>query len=122
MSGTLARRDRCINYVEFVVADIERAKRFYGTVFGWSFTDYGPDYCEFSDGQMTGGFARGTARPDGGPLVVLYGEDLPATIARIEAAGGRLSRDVFAFPGGERFQFRDPDGYELAVWRAREAD
>jgi len=23
---------------------------------------------------------------------------------------------VFAFPGGRRFQFRDLDGYELAVW------
>jgi predicted enzyme related to lactoylglutathione lyase len=25
---------------------------------------------------------------------------------------------VFAFPGGRRFHFIDPDGYELAVWSA----
>ncbi|WP_376750334.1 VOC family protein, partial [Agrobacterium pusense] len=24
----------------------------------------------------------------------------------------------FAFPGGRRFHFTDPDGYELAVWSA----
>ena len=53
----LPPRDRCINYVEFVVGNIARSKQFYGDVFGWGFTDYGPDYCEFSDGQMKGGFA-----------------------------------------------------------------
>jgi predicted enzyme related to lactoylglutathione lyase len=29
-----------------------------------------------------------------------------------------ISRAVFAFPGGRRFHFIDPDGYELAVWSA----
>ena len=24
--------------------------------------------------------------------------------------------EPFAFPGGRRFHFTDPDGYELAVW------
>ena len=45
-----------INYVELRVASTERAKTFYGGLFGWTFTDYGPDYTEFSDGQMKGGF------------------------------------------------------------------
>ena len=47
--------DRRIAYVEFNVADIERSKEFYGGAFGWSFKDYGPQYCEFSDGRLTGG-------------------------------------------------------------------
>ncbi|MEM9279380.1 MAG: VOC family protein, partial [Pseudomonadota bacterium] len=46
----------CIDYIELNVADIERAKQFYGGVFGWTFTDYGETYCEFSDGRMKGGF------------------------------------------------------------------
>lgn len=54
----------------------------------------------------------------GGPLVILYGDDLAATQQRITAAGGRISRDTFTFPGGSRFHFTDPDGYELAVWTA----
>ncbi|MEN4921787.1 VOC family protein [Achromobacter spanius] len=108
-----------IDNIEFNVADIERSKRFYGDVFGWTFTDYGPSYCEFTDGRLTGGFTTGEPVRPGGPLVILYGEDLPAIQRRVTAAGGRISRDVFSFPGGSRFQFLDPDGYELAVWTAQ---
>ncbi len=109
-------RDRCINYIELKVADIARSKEFYGKAFGWTFTDYGPDYCEFSDGHMKGGFdARGPVTP-GGPLVVLYGADLSDLQARIETAGGKIVKPIFEFPGGRRFHFTDPDGYELAVW------
>ena len=110
--------DRTINYIEFNVADIDRSKRFYGKAFGWSFTDYGPDYCEFSDGNMKGGFdATAPVRP-GGPLIVLYGHDLDELQAAIAEAGGEIVKPVFEFPGGRRFHFVDPDGYELAVWCA----
>ena len=47
---TAPTRDYTIDYSEFAVADIARAKAFYGDAFGWSFTDYGPSYCEFDDG------------------------------------------------------------------------
>jgi predicted enzyme related to lactoylglutathione lyase len=111
------RHDRCINYIEFNVADIPRAKAFYGEAFGWAFTDYGSTYCEFSDGHMKGGFdASGTVAAVGGPLVVLYGADLEQLLARVEAAGGTIAKPIFSFPGGRRFHFTDPDGYELAVW------
>ena len=106
------------------MSDIARAREFYGTAFGWSFTDYGPEYCEFNDGRLTGGFALaggGTSRGAGagGPLVVLYANDLDETQRRVEAAGGRIVRPAFSFPGGRRFHFTDPEGYELAVWSAR---
>ena len=108
--------DRCINYIEFGVADIARSKDFYGRAFGWTFTDYGPDYCEFSDGQMKGGFNANGPVNLGGPLVILYGDDLLEILAGIEAVGGKVTKPIFEFPGGHRFQFTDPDGYELAVW------
>jgi len=110
-------QDRRIDYVEFDVTDIERAKAFYGAAFGWTFTDYGPAYCEFRDGRLSGGFAVGQPRP-GGPLVIVYADDLEAAQHRLERAGARISRPIFAFPGGRRFHFVDPDGYELAVWSA----
>lgn len=112
------RRNNCIDYVEFVVTDIARAKDFYGSAFGWTFTDYGPSYCEFSDGHMKGGFERGDAVKPGGPLVILYGEDLEKTRTSVEAAGGTIVKPEFEFPGGRRFHFTDPEGYELAVWTA----
>lgn len=110
------RKDSAINYIEFNVADVERAKKFYGGAFGWTFTDYGPDYCEFTDGHMTGGFSKGDVASSGGPLVVLYGDDLNALMERVKSAGGKIAQPVFDFPGGQRFHFTDPDGYELAIW------
>jgi len=104
-----------IDYVEFTVAAITASKAFYGDAFGWTFQDYGPDYCEFRDGGLTGGFTHGTPRP-GGALVVLYSTALEDSLALVEKAGGRITQPIFAFPGGRRFQFADPDGYELAVW------
>ena len=119
MSKEPSQFDRCINYIEYNVADIARSKEFYGYAFGWTFTDYGPDYCEFSDGQMKGGFATAadpSAITPGGALVILYGDDLMDLQGRVEAAGGTIVKAIFDFPGGQRFHFTDPDGYELAVW------
>lgn len=119
MAQNNSENDCRIDYVELDVADVARTKTFYGDVFGWSFKDYGPDYCEFRDGRLTGGFAKGEARGPGGPLVILYANDLEAVQVRIEAAGGRIVKAAYDFPGGRRFHFADPDGYQFAVWSAR---
>ncbi len=110
--------DRRIDNIEFAVSDIARARAFYGKAFGWTFTEYGPAYCEFTDGRLTGGLAKGAPVRPGGPLVILYADDLEATQRRLEDAGARIVKPTFPFPGGRRFHFLDPDGYELAVWSA----
>ena len=48
--------------------------------------------------------------------MILFASDLAATQRAVEDAGGTIVRTPFAFPGGRRFHFTDPDGYELAVW------
>ncbi len=113
---TESHHDSSIDYVEFAVSDIAASKAFYGKAFGWTFTDFGPDYCEFNDGHRKGGFHTHEPVKLGGPLIVLYGGDLEQMIARVEDAGGKIVKPVFGFPGGKRFHFTDPDGYELAVW------
>ncbi|MGF6329331.1 putative enzyme related to lactoylglutathione lyase [Pseudomonas sp. BS3782 TE3695] len=114
-------RDCQIDNIEFNVTDIARSKAFYGSVFGWSFVDYGPTYTEFSDGRITGGFTTGEPVRPGGPLVILYADDLAQTELKLKNAGATISRETFSFPGGSRFHFIDPDGYELAVWKASES-
>lgn len=105
-----------MDYVEFVVREIARTKAFYGAVFGWAFTDYGPSYTSFTDNGLGGGFTTdGTPKP-GGPLMVFHVDDLEATFARAQTAGGTILKPIFSFPGGRRFQFLDPDGYEIAAW------
>jgi predicted enzyme related to lactoylglutathione lyase len=111
--------DKCIDYVEFPAKDLVAVKRFYSACFGWTFTDYGPDYCSFSDGHLDGGFYRAdcrAGRDQGGALVVLYAKDLEAVRQTVLEHGAELIADVFDFPGGRRFHFSDPNGNELAVW------
>ncbi|MCF7222173.1 VOC family protein [Marilutibacter chinensis] len=114
--------DRTINYIEFAASDLDAVKAFYSKAFDWSFTDYGPDYAAFNDGQMDGGFHRAplsSSAAAGAALVVLYAEDLEATLDTVVACGGRVVKPIFAFPGGRRFHFADPAGNELAVWSDR---
>ena len=114
-----SEQDRRIDYIEFPAADVAEAKRFFGDVFGWEFTDYGPEYTSFADGRLAGGFTTEGAVATGGPLVVLYAKDLEAIKGNVAKHGGSVTRDTYEFPGGRRFHFRDPNGNELAVWSDR---
>lgn len=109
-------KDRQIDYVEFPALDMARTKVFYESVFGWKFTDYGPDYTSFEDGRIAGGFWTEGKVAAGGPLIVIYGADLAEVESKVRAAGGRIVKEPFPFPGGRRFHFADPSGNELAVW------
>src|SRR5580658_9699582 len=107
-----------INYIEFHSTDIERTKRFYATVFGWSFVDYGPDYVSFQGAGIDGGFVKSEPHDGPGkfaPLVVLYSADLAATEIAVRMGGGVVV-PTFEFPGGRRFHFSDGVGNVLAAW------
>ena len=108
--------DRHIDYVELSAHDLAAVKAFYSAAFGWVFKDWGADYVDFSGAGLGGGFRREEAPATGGTLVVIYAAALEETQARVEAAGGTISRPIFPFPGGRRFHFVDPCGNELGVW------
>lgn len=105
-----------INYIEFKARDIEQIKTFYIEVFDWEFTDYGPNYVAFSNSGLEGGFEKTEEEIVNGVLVVLYHTDLAKVQQRVLKANGKISKEIFSFPGGKRFQFIDPSGNELAVW------
>ena len=105
-----------INYIEFKANDLEKTKAFYQKAFGWTFTDYGPTYIAFEESGVTGGFEKTEEPICNGVLVVLYHKDLKLIQTKILAAGGKIVLPTFSFPGGQRFQFKDPNGNELAVW------
>jgi predicted enzyme related to lactoylglutathione lyase len=108
--------DLGIQYVEFGVNDIPAAKQFYGDAFGWSFQDWGPTYASFGNAALEGGFNGEDKEMIGRPLVILYAVDLEGMVTRVERAGGKIVKAIFAFPGGRRFHFTDPAGNELAIW------
>lgn len=113
-----------IDYIEMPANDPKKAWTFFEALFGWKFDDYGPDYCAFNDGRMAGGFYRAetaAAVANGAPLIVFYRKDLPAAVKQVKSLGGSISKDIFSFPGGHRFHFKDPNGNEFAIWSESEA-
>lgn len=52
-----------IDYIEFKATDLEKTKTFYHEVFGWEFTDYGPNYVSFSEVGIAGGFELSAENP-----------------------------------------------------------
>ncbi|MES2981072.1 MAG: VOC family protein [Verrucomicrobiota bacterium] len=118
-------RHEKINYVEFPASDMKLTKHFFGNVFGWDFQDYGPEYIAFSDQGLDGGFYlsdKFSSTEKGAALVIFYSERLEETLGKVEAAGGKIIKPVFAFPGGRRFHFSDPNGNEFAVWSDKAED
>ena len=111
-----------IDYIEIAVTDLDAAKAFYSAAFGWALNDYGPDYAGIQgEGKEVGGLRRDSETRPGGPLVIVYSEDLEGSAEAIAAAGGRIVEPIYEFPGGRRFHFADPAGNELAVWSDRPA-
>ncbi|WP_142533953.1 VOC family protein [Saccharicrinis carchari] len=109
-------RDNHISYLELKAKNLEEIKRFYTKCFAWSFTDYGPSYAAFSDSGLYGGFEQTEGDIVNGALIVLYHKNLNSVKNKIIQMGGAISKDIFPFPGGQRFHFMDPSGNELAVW------
>ena len=109
------RENGKLDYLELPATALPQTKAFYSQAFGWTFVDYGPTYAAFDQG-LDGGFDADPADRTRTPLPVLYAHDLEAMQAKVEAAGGRIVKPIYAVPGGRRFHFADPAGTELAVW------
>lgn len=108
-----------MNYVEFPAKDLAATKAFFESAFGWTFTDYGPDYTAFENQGLDGGFFQAdlaSSTEKGAALIVFYSDQLEATLAKVEKAGGSIIKPIYSFPGGRRFHFMEPSGNEFAVW------
>lgn len=105
-----------LNYVELPVGSAAASVKFYGDAFGWSFTRYGSDYAAHEGGPCEMGLDGTQGEKTAHILPVIEVENLEAARDAVLAAGGAISCDIFAFPGGRRFHFTDPDGLELAVY------
>jgi hypothetical protein len=46
---------------------------------------------------------------------VIQHPKLEAAFDRVVDSGGRITRDIFSYPGGRRFHFTEPSGNELSV-------
>ena len=121
---TISPGDWC--HIDVINGDRERAKRFYGAVFGWQFYDL-PEgaytmITTSEDGIESGlgGLGQVThtepARTKG-IVPFIRPDDFDATLKRIEDAGGTvLIPKTDAFGYGWFAHFRDPDGNVIGLW------
>ena len=89
-----------INYVEFPAKDLDTTKTFFSNAFGWSFTDFGPEYTAFSNQGLDGGFYKSdlsVSTNNGSALIIFYSVDLEKTQSNIESAGGSIIKPIFSW-------------------------
>ncbi len=112
-----------ICYFEIPAPDVERAGVFYADVFGWGvqasdLTDRPYAMLTTGDGSPAGGLSPDRAVADEGVILFLKVDDLAATIAAVDAAGGSLV-DPPAPVGadyGISAVIRDPSGNRIGLW------
>jgi predicted enzyme related to lactoylglutathione lyase len=98
--------------------DVPRARRFYESVFGWTFDPWGPPgfYQIKNAGRDFLGALQGRREIVPGAQmrgfeVTMGVEDLKATIAAIEAGGGKVVMPPYRIEGvGELIFFEDTEG------------
>lgn len=108
-----------IDLIEFPASSNEglaASKVFFTNVFGWKFQDWGEEYADTKDSGTSAGIIADASGRASMPLTVVYVEDLEAARGKVTEAGGVITKEIFSFPGGRRFHFREPAGNELAVW------
>jgi predicted enzyme related to lactoylglutathione lyase len=106
------------NFIELPTRDLAASQVFFEKVFGMTMTAFGPTYACTLTGDVDIGLQADQAEASGAPLPVILVEDLEATLAAATAAGAAITKPIFSFPGGRRFQFREPSGNELAAMQA----
>jgi predicted enzyme related to lactoylglutathione lyase len=113
-----------IVWFELWVPDVERAKQFYGQLFGWTFRampEYDAQYWLIEGGSGLGGaLLPGEAANNSdraGTVVYVAVSDLAAAAERCLALGGRVEQDATEIGDGTSFILvRDPFGTRLGLW------
>ncbi len=116
------KRNNGIDFIEFPAKDVaalKDTKSFYAEVFGWSYKDWGDDYSDTQSSGLASGINADARHRPNHALAVIYSTELEATLERVRAQNGKITKEIFSFPGGRRFHFIDPSGNELAVWSDR---
>ena len=98
--------------------DVQRARRFYEAVFGWTFDPWGPPNFYQIKNAGSGFLGALQERRELAPDAKMLGyevsmgvEDLQATMAAVVEAGGRILMQPYRIEGvGELIYFEDTEG------------
>jgi uncharacterized protein len=119
-------------HFEIPIDDLERAKSFYGSTFGWQLQTMEMGGGEYTIVMTTpvdektqmptepGAINGGMTRRDGvtsAPVITIDVEGIDDSLKQIEAAGGSVVQARTEIPGMGAFAyFRDPEGNVMGLW------
>jgi predicted enzyme related to lactoylglutathione lyase len=109
-----------ICHFEFMSNDPARSKKFYGSIFDWTFDDQGmPGYTMVKTGADPGGgiFEKPKEAPAPALNVYVLVENIEETLGKAKAAGGHVIKDRTPIPEtGAWAMFSDPDGICVGIF------
>ncbi len=105
--------------------DCQRAKRFYESVFGWSFEPWGPpDFwlIQTSPGALRGALQKRQEPVEGTGMIgfecTIGVDDVEATLAAIETHGGKVTLQPMVIETvGTLLMFEDTEGNRVGAMR-----
>ena len=123
MSEAPAQTPNTVTWWELQVDDLETAKRFYGTVFGWVFQPFGEGFemASLPDGTPVGGLdsadGKGEQPAGRGVRVYVQVDDLEQTLDAITTNGGSVleKRTLISEEYGWYALFADPSGLRIGL-------
>jgi predicted enzyme related to lactoylglutathione lyase len=111
-------------WLDYGATDVDAAREFYGTLFGWSYTGGDPEYGGYLNAERGGHQVAGmgplmdAADPPGWTLY-FAADDAAATAAAIREAGGTVVVEPMQVgPMGTMVIARDPQGHGFGLWQA----
>ncbi|HYZ69774.1 MAG TPA: VOC family protein [Mycobacterium sp.] len=111
-------------WIDLATSDVDRAKAFYGSVFGWTFEDAGPEYGGYVNaakgGQPVAGLMYNDPQynsPDGWTSY-LHTADINDTITKATAAGATTCVEPMEIKDkGHMSMLTDPTGAFFGLWQ-----
>jgi predicted enzyme related to lactoylglutathione lyase len=114
------------NWLDLGIPDMERAKEFYRSLFGWEFVDYGPEAGHYHGCLLRGESVAGMMRnPEPGAdywwSVYFSTDDIDGSVKRVTDAGGRVVEPPMdVMDQGRMAIVTDAVGAQFGLWQARE--
>ena len=111
-------------WVDLSTSDVDGARRFYTSLFGWEAQDLGPDAGGYNMMLLRGKMVSGLGpvmNPQQPPAWTTYiaTEDADATARKVNEAGGQVFVPPMDIEPGRFAVIRDPQGAALGIWKPR---
>lgn len=110
-----------VSYIELHTTDVDKARGFYGELFGWKFegTPMKPRYDMIETGEQKGGIME-ESKGSGYWLQYITVENVDVSAKKAEKLGGKILKGATVVPDAGRFAIiADPSGATFALWEVQ---